>query len=87
MDQPQAPVLEALAAFHANPPTTCTPPGYQQGRGTDACVHVPGIPAALPGERLDQDVIDYPRTGLDAGMPIPDRADPRPDSVRVAVET
>ncbi|RPE36631.1 aminotransferase class I/II-fold pyridoxal phosphate-dependent enzyme [Kitasatospora cineracea] len=35
MDQSQAPVLEALAAFHANPLTAFTPPGHKQGRGAD----------------------------------------------------
>ncbi|MFF3073387.1 aminotransferase class I/II-fold pyridoxal phosphate-dependent enzyme [Kitasatospora sp. NPDC057904] len=43
----------------------------------------PGIPAALPGERLNEDVIDYLRTGHDAGMLIPDSADPDLRSVRV----
>ncbi|MFC9363720.1 aminotransferase class I/II-fold pyridoxal phosphate-dependent enzyme [Rhodococcus sp. NPDC057014] len=35
----------------------------------------PGIPAVVPGERLDQPVIDYLRSGVDAGMEIPDAAD------------
>ncbi|MFF2147020.1 hypothetical protein [Kitasatospora sp. NPDC058190] len=46
----------------------------------------PGIPAALPGELLNEDVIDYLRTGHDAGMLIPDSADPELRSVRVAVQ-
>ncbi|PBC70429.1 arginine/lysine/ornithine decarboxylase [Streptomyces sp. TLI_235] len=46
----------------------------------------PGIPAALPGERLNGDVVAYLRTGVDAGMLVPDAADPRLRSVRVAVE-
>ncbi|MFF2950441.1 aminotransferase class I/II-fold pyridoxal phosphate-dependent enzyme [Kitasatospora sp. NPDC057965] len=47
----------------------------------------PGIPAALPGERLDADVIDYLRTGVEAGMLIPDSADAALTSVRVTVES
>ncbi|MFJ8622177.1 aminotransferase class I/II-fold pyridoxal phosphate-dependent enzyme [Kitasatospora sp. NPDC093550] len=47
----------------------------------------PGIPAALPGERLNDDVIDYLRTGLAAGMLIPDSSDPELTTVRVTVET
>ncbi|MFE9429202.1 aminotransferase class I/II-fold pyridoxal phosphate-dependent enzyme [Kitasatospora sp. NPDC006697] len=47
----------------------------------------PGIPAAVPGERLTDDVLDYLRSGLEAGMLIPDSADPALDTVRVAVQT
>lgn len=36
----------------------------------------PGIPAVVPGERLDAAVIDYLRSGLAAGMALPDSADP-----------
>ncbi|MFE9395169.1 aminotransferase class I/II-fold pyridoxal phosphate-dependent enzyme [Streptomyces flavidovirens] len=43
----------------------------------------PGIPAALPGERLTEPVLRYLRTGLDAGMNIPDPADPGLKTVRV----
>ena len=43
----------------------------------------PGIPAALPGERLNEAVVDYLRTGVAAGMVIPDAADPELKSVRV----
>ncbi|MGC5361685.1 aminotransferase class I/II-fold pyridoxal phosphate-dependent enzyme [Streptomyces sp. DT24] len=46
----------------------------------------PGIPAALPGERLTIDVLRYLRTGVDAGMVVPDSADPEVRTVRVAVE-
>jgi arginine/lysine/ornithine decarboxylase len=44
----------------------------------------PGIPAALPGERLNAQVIDYLRTGVEAGMVIPDAADNSAKTVRVA---
>ncbi|MFB6894521.1 aminotransferase class I/II-fold pyridoxal phosphate-dependent enzyme [Kitasatospora sp. NPDC056327] len=47
----------------------------------------PGIPAALPGERLNTDVLDYLRSGIGAGMLVPDSADPALDTVRVVVET
>lgn len=43
----------------------------------------PGIPAALPGERLNTAVLDYLRSGVKAGMVIPDAADPKLESVRV----
>ncbi|MFJ6940620.1 aminotransferase class I/II-fold pyridoxal phosphate-dependent enzyme [Streptomyces sp. NPDC101132] len=43
----------------------------------------PGIPAALPGERLTGDVLRYLRTGVQAGMVLPDAVDPRATSIRV----
>ncbi|MFE2236515.1 aminotransferase class I/II-fold pyridoxal phosphate-dependent enzyme [Streptomyces sp. NPDC059442] len=43
----------------------------------------PGIPVALPGERLTEAVLRYLRTGVDAGMNVPDPADPRLRTVRV----
>lgn len=43
----------------------------------------PGIPAAIPGEVLDEGVLDYLRTGAAAGMNIPDAADPSVCTVRV----
>jgi len=45
----------------------------------------PGIPAALPGELLDQAVVDYLRTGAGAGMLIPDAADSTADTIRVSM--
>ncbi|MGW0118706.1 aminotransferase class I/II-fold pyridoxal phosphate-dependent enzyme [Streptomyces sp. NPDC003327] len=46
----------------------------------------PGIPAALPGERLNSAVLHYLRSGVEAGMVVPDAADPEVTSVRVTVE-
>ncbi|WP_369213547.1 aminotransferase class I/II-fold pyridoxal phosphate-dependent enzyme [Streptomyces flavofungini] len=46
----------------------------------------PGIPAALPGERLNHEVLRYLREGVDAGMVVPDAVDTEVRSVRVAVE-
>ena len=43
----------------------------------------PGIPAVVPGERLNDAVIDYLRSGKAAGMAIPDATDPSLDSFRV----
>lgn len=43
----------------------------------------PGIPAVVPGERLDRAVLDYLRSGLRAGMAVPDATDPALDTVRV----
>ncbi|GAA0371524.1 ornithine decarboxylase [Actinoallomurus spadix] len=46
----------------------------------------PGIPAALPGERLNEAVVDYLRTGVAAGMVVPDVADSELKSLRVVAE-
>jgi arginine/lysine/ornithine decarboxylase len=43
----------------------------------------PGIPAVVPGERLNEAVIDYLRSGVEAGMNLPDAADPSLHTVKV----
>ncbi|MGW2312204.1 aminotransferase class I/II-fold pyridoxal phosphate-dependent enzyme [Actinomadura luteofluorescens] len=46
----------------------------------------PGIPAVLPGERINEPALRYLRSGVAAGMVVPDAADGTLDSVRVFVE-
>lgn len=43
----------------------------------------PGIPVLVPGERVTAEVLDYLRTGLAAGMVLPDPADKSLETVRV----
>jgi arginine decarboxylase len=43
----------------------------------------PGVPAILPGERYTDAVVDYLRSGLAAGMTLPDAADPKLETFRV----
>ncbi|WP_033262305.1 aminotransferase class I/II-fold pyridoxal phosphate-dependent enzyme [Amycolatopsis vancoresmycina] len=43
----------------------------------------PGAPGVLPGEVITRPVVDYLRSGLDAGMLLPDPADSRLESIRV----
>ncbi|MGW1838118.1 aminotransferase class I/II-fold pyridoxal phosphate-dependent enzyme [Streptomyces sp. NPDC002067] len=43
----------------------------------------PGIPAVLPGERLTEPVLTYLRTGVAAGMNVPDAVDPELRTLRV----
>jgi arginine decarboxylase len=43
----------------------------------------PGAPAVLPGEVITTEVLDYLRSGLAAGMQLPDPVDADLDSVRV----
>ncbi|MEI7031747.1 ornithine decarboxylase [Streptomyces pratensis] len=46
----------------------------------------PGIPAVLPGERITEPLLRYLRSGVEAGMNVPDPADPTLATVRVCVE-
>jgi arginine decarboxylase len=46
----------------------------------------PGIPVALPGERLTDPVLRYLRSGIDAGMNIPDAADSALRTIRVRAQ-
>jgi arginine decarboxylase len=43
----------------------------------------PGVPALLPGEVITSTVVEYLRSGLAAGMYIPDSADKELDTIRV----
>jgi arginine decarboxylase len=43
----------------------------------------PGVPAILPGECFNAEVVDYLRAGLAAGMTLPDAADPTLKTFRV----
>jgi arginine/lysine/ornithine decarboxylase len=43
----------------------------------------PGIPAIVPGEQLTEPIIDYLRSGAEAGMTLPDPVDPTMRTFRV----
>ena len=43
----------------------------------------PGIPVIVPGERITEPVVDYLLSGRDAGMTLPDPADPSLETIRV----
>jgi arginine/lysine/ornithine decarboxylase len=45
----------------------------------------PGIPVLVPGERINAEVLEYLRSGLDAGMVLPDPTDKSLATIRVAV--
>ncbi|ORW06967.1 aminotransferase class I/II-fold pyridoxal phosphate-dependent enzyme [Mycolicibacter longobardus] len=47
----------------------------------------PGVPAVVPGERLNDAVIDYLRSGLPSGMVLPDAADAALDHIRVVARS
>jgi arginine/lysine/ornithine decarboxylase len=43
----------------------------------------PGIPVLVPGERINAEVLEYLRSGLAAGMVLPDPTDPSLQTIRV----
>ncbi|WP_031510182.1 aminotransferase class I/II-fold pyridoxal phosphate-dependent enzyme [Streptomyces megasporus] len=43
----------------------------------------PGVPAVAPGEVITTEVVEYLRSGVAAGMLIPDAADPMVETIRV----
>jgi arginine decarboxylase len=55
--------------------------------GEMATPYPPGTPAFIPGERLNQKVLDYLRSGLAIGMNVPDVTDSTLETIRVLKET
>jgi arginine/lysine/ornithine decarboxylase len=51
-----------------------------------ATPYPPGVPLLLPGERINKAAIDYLRSGVEAGMVLPDPADPTLKTIRVVRE-
>jgi arginine decarboxylase len=66
-------------------PVEAVPAAEAEGRicAEQLTPYPPGIPALLPGEVINAVVVDYLRTGLEAGMVIPDAADPSLETIRV----
>ncbi|MDO3646329.1 aminotransferase class I/II-fold pyridoxal phosphate-dependent enzyme [Nocardia mangyaensis] len=70
-------------AFFA--PTEAVPAEQAVGRiaAEQLTPYPPGIPAIVPGERIGKAVVDYLRTGVEAGMNVPDAGDPHLNTIRV----
>jgi lysine decarboxylase len=66
-------------------PAENVPLGEAAGRVAAEMItpYPPGIPAVLPGERLTEPVLRYLRTGLEAGMDLPDATDSQLETIRV----
>jgi arginine decarboxylase len=66
-------------------PTEMVPAAQATGRvaAEQITPYPPGIPAVVPGEHLNDAVIDYLRSGVDAGMTLPDPADSTAQQFRV----
>jgi arginine/lysine/ornithine decarboxylase len=66
-------------------PTEDVPVAEAAGRVVAEMVspYPPGVPVLAPGEVFRQETLDYLRSGLAAGMLIPDSADPDLETIRV----
>ncbi|MDF2827045.1 MAG: hypothetical protein K0R01_328 [Mycobacterium sp.] len=66
-------------------PTESVPLAEASGRiaAEQITPYPPGIPAVVPGERLNDAVIEYLSSGLAAGMNLPDPADPTLETIKV----
>jgi arginine/lysine/ornithine decarboxylase len=51
-----------------------------------ATPYPPGTPAFIPGERLNEKVIEYLTSGMKIGMSVPDVTDPSLKTIRVVKE-
>lgn len=93
VDRPSPEELELETVMHPRDaffgPVEVVPADEAAGRiaAEQITPYPPGIPVALPGERITAAVIDYLRTGVASGMVIPDAADPSIETVRVVRET
>jgi arginine decarboxylase len=67
-------------------PTEMVPADQAAGRvaAEQLTPYPPGIPTVVPGERLNQAVVDYLRSGLSAGMAVPDASDAKLEHFKVA---
>jgi arginine/lysine/ornithine decarboxylase len=77
------PVLLPRDAFFG--PTESVPAKDAVGRvaAEQITPYPPGIPALVPGERITDEIVDYLRSGVAAGMVLPDPADPKVETFRV----
>jgi len=80
------PVMRPRDAFFAAKETVAV--GKAPGRicGEQITPYPPGIPVIIPGERITTELLDYLRSGLAAGMQLPDPADPSLDTIRVVTD-
>src|SRR4051794_25974869 len=86
---PTRPALELETAMRPRDaffgPTEDVPVAEAVGRVAAEMVspYPPGVPVLAPGEVIRQETLDYLRSGLAAGMLIPDSADPELETLRV----
>jgi arginine decarboxylase len=89
VDLPTRPALELETAMRPRDaffgPTENVPVAEAVGRVAAEMIspYPPGVPVLAPGEVIRQETLDYLRSGLAAGMLIPDSADPDLETLRV----
>lgn len=69
-------------------PSRAVPAGEAVGQvaAEQITPYPPGIPAIVPGERISAEVVDYLKSGLQAGMVLPDPADPTLETIRITAD-
>src|SRR4051812_17871379 len=94
-DRPPAVDLPSFDALNIEPvmiprdaffgPTESVPTREAIGRvcAEQITPYPPGIPALVPGERITAEIVDYLRSGVEAGMVLPDPADQSLDTIKV----
>jgi len=80
------PVISPREAFFGPTETIATEKAIGRICAEQITPYPPGIPALVPGERISRAIVDYLRSGLAAGMVLPDPADPTLDTVRVTAD-
>jgi len=92
---PSLPPVEQLVGEYVMPPRdaflgTTKRVKLQKAAGEIAAEPVspypPGVPVLAPGERISAEALAYLTSGLEAGMLIPDAADPELSTLRVVAE-
>jgi arginine/lysine/ornithine decarboxylase len=48
-----------------------------------ATPYPPGVPVLVPGDLITKEAVEYLRSGVAAGMQLPDPADPSLDTIKV----
>ena len=46
----------------------------------------PGVPVIVPGDRITAEAVDYLRSGVAAGMQLPDPTDPQLEKIKVVAK-
>jgi arginine/lysine/ornithine decarboxylase len=69
-------------------PTELVPVGEAAGRiaAELATPYPPGVPVLVPGDLITAEAVDYLRSGLAAGMQLPDPSDPKLEKIKVVAK-
>jgi arginine decarboxylase len=81
------PVMLPRDAFFAAKETVSADNAIGRIAAEQITPYPPGIPVIVPGERITAELLEYLRSGLAAGMQLPDPADPSLQTMRVVGRT